>query len=87
MKETIGTSAGKIWRILNKSDEVAISKLPKMLKESDSMTYQVLGWLAREGKLGYRTEWRNTYVSLAKITIKELAYIASVYSLNRCKRN
>ena len=71
MKETIGTSAGKIWAVLKKSDEVAISELPKMLKESDSMTYQALGWLAREGKLEYRTEGRNTFVSLAKITVKE----------------
>jgi len=66
MKETIGTSAGKIWRILNKSDEVAIPKLPKMLKESDTTTYQALGWLAREGKIEYRSEGRTTFVSLIK---------------------
>jgi len=66
MKEKIGTSAGKIWRILQKSDEVAISKLPKMLKESDTITYQALGWLAREGKIEYRSESRMTFVSLIK---------------------
>ncbi len=66
MKEKIGTSAGEIWRILQKNGEVAISKLPKMLKKSDSVVYQALGWLAREGKLEYRTEGRNTFVSSIK---------------------
>ena len=66
MKEKIGTSAGKIWRVLKKSDEVAISKLPKMLKESDTITYQALGWLAREGKIEYRSEGRTTFVSLIR---------------------
>jgi uncharacterized membrane protein len=66
MKEKIGTSAGKIWRILKKSDEVAISKLPKILGESESITYQALGWLAREGKVEYRSEGRTTFVSLIK---------------------
>jgi len=66
MKETIGTSAGKIWRILNKSDEVAISKLPKVLGESEAITYQALGWLACEGKIEYRSKGRTTFVSLIK---------------------
>lgn len=66
MKEKIGTSAGKIWRVLKKSDEVAISQLPKVLGESESITYQALGWLAREGKIEYRSEGRTTFVSLIK---------------------
>nr|MBN2278783.1 winged helix-turn-helix domain-containing protein [candidate division Zixibacteria bacterium] len=66
MKEKIGTSAGKVWRILKKNDEVAISKLPKVLGESESVTYQALGWLAREGKIEYRSEGRATFVSLIK---------------------
>ena len=66
MKETIGISAGTIWRLLQKNDTVAISKLPKMLKENESMTYQALGWLAREGKIEYHSEGRATFVSLIK---------------------
>jgi len=66
MKEKIGTSAGKIWQVLKKSDEVAISKLPKMLKENNTIIYQALGWLAREGKIEYRSEGLTTFVSLTK---------------------
>ena len=62
----IGILAGNIWRVLKKNGEVAISKLPKMLKENDAMTYQALGWLAREGKIKYRAEGRMTFVSLIK---------------------
>jgi len=36
-----------MWQVLQKNGEVAISKLPNMLKESDAMTYQALDWLAR----------------------------------------
>ena len=64
MKEKIGTSAGKIWQILKKSGKVAISKLPKVLGENEPITYQALGWLAREGKIEYRSEGRTTFVSL-----------------------
>jgi len=71
MKEKIGTLAGTIWRILQKNGEVAISKLPTMLKESDSTAYQALGWLAREGKLEYRAVGRDTLVSLAKTIVVE----------------
>jgi Mn-dependent DtxR family transcriptional regulator len=71
MKERIGTSAGTIWRILQKEGEVAISKLPTMLNESDSMAYQALGWLAREGELEYRTEGSDSFVSLAKTIVVE----------------
>jgi hypothetical protein len=30
------------------------------------ITYQALGWLAREGKIEYRSEGRMTFVSLIK---------------------
>ncbi|MCB2229856.1 winged helix-turn-helix domain-containing protein [bacterium] len=62
----IGVLAGDIWQVLKKNGEVAISKLPKMLEESDAMAYQALGWLAREGKIEYRSEGRATFVSLVK---------------------
>jgi len=66
MKEKIGILAGKIWRLLQDNDTVAISKLPKMLKENEPMTYQALGWLARENKIEYRADGRAIYVSSTK---------------------
>lgn len=66
MREKIGISAGQIWEILQDNDKIAISKLSRMIGQNDTITYQALGWLAREGKIGYRLEGRSTYVSLIK---------------------
>jgi len=66
MEEKIGQTAGKIWQTLKKNDEVSIPQLPKMLKEKDALTYQALGWLAREGKISYHSTGKRTFVSLLK---------------------
>ncbi len=64
MKEQIGKTAGKIWDLLQKEDEIAISKFPKILNEKTQMVNQALGWLAREDKISYRQEANRTLVSL-----------------------
>ncbi|PWB75160.1 hypothetical protein C3F09_03000 [candidate division GN15 bacterium] len=66
MKDQIGQVAGKIWRTLETKGEVSLAQLPKILKEKDATAYQGLGWLAREGKVNYRTEGTRTFVSVVK---------------------
>jgi hypothetical protein len=66
MKEKIGLVAGKVWHALEKSGEVSLPQLPKLLKEKEVTVYQALGWLAREGKVSYRTEGTRTFVSIVK---------------------
>ncbi len=65
MKEKIGKTAGKIWDILQKQEEVAISQFPGMLNEKAVIVNQALGWLAREDKINYRKEGNRTLISLA----------------------
>lgn len=62
----IGNTAGRIWEILQQEDELTISQLPKALKVKESLVYQGLGWLAREGKIEYRTQGNKTVISLAR---------------------
>jgi hypothetical protein len=64
MHEKIGEVAGRIWKLLREKGEVSISQLPKSLKETDVITYQALGWLARESKIEYHTRKNRTSVSL-----------------------
>ncbi len=64
MKEKIGDAAGAVWRILNENDKVELSALPKLVKQKDTMAFQAVGWLAREDKIQYHTEGRNTFVAL-----------------------
>ncbi len=66
MKTQIGDTAGRIWKALQDKDEIAVSQLPKIVKERDALVYQGLGWLAREDKISYRVDGNKTYVSLAK---------------------
>ena len=64
MKTKIGETAGKIWNILRERDEVAISQIPRLMKEKTLIVYQALGWLAREDKIAYRAEGSKIYVAL-----------------------
>jgi hypothetical protein len=66
MKERIGETAGKIWQTLRENDEMTVSKLPKVMKEKETVVYQALGWLARENKVAYRTSGNRTFVSVSK---------------------
>ncbi len=65
MKEQIGQIAGTIWEVLQDKDRIALSQLPKAVGQKESVTYQALGWLAREDKIDYVTSGKITYVQLA----------------------
>jgi hypothetical protein len=66
MKEQIGKTAGAIWDALQKNERLAISKLPKIIKQRESLTYQAVGWLAREDKVDYEVEGKKTFLVLTK---------------------
>ncbi|MGD9347119.1 MAG: winged helix-turn-helix domain-containing protein [Candidatus Aminicenantes bacterium] len=66
MKNKIGETAGKIWKVLKKKGEVNVAQLPKLLNEKSAVVYQALGWLAREDKIDYQIKAAKTFVSLAK---------------------
>lgn len=67
MKDKIGDTAGRIWKIMRKKKEVNISQLPKLLEEKTAIVYQALGWLAREDKIEYRIEGTKTFASLTDV--------------------
>ena len=62
--ESIGVTAGRIWRALGSRDRVAVGTLTKSLKAESSLVQLALGWLARENKVELRREGRTLYVSL-----------------------
>lgn len=66
MKEKIGKMAGKIWEILRTKEEVEISRFPRMLNEKTDVTYQAIGWLAREDKIHYSKKSNKIYISLTE---------------------
>ncbi len=66
MKNKIGETAGKIWKVLKKKGELNVTQLPKVLNEKSAVVYQALGWLAREGKIDYKIKAAKTFVSLSE---------------------
>lgn len=66
MKEKIGEAAGKIWSILREKGELDITQIPKILKKKEIISYQALGWLAREEKIEYHRKRSATFVSLVE---------------------
>jgi hypothetical protein len=65
-KEKIGQTAGQVWEILDTKGEVGLTQLPRLLKLTSDLTYQAVGWLAREDKVAYHTKAGKVYVSLAE---------------------
>jgi hypothetical protein len=64
MKTRIGEMAGRVWKTLGEKEEVAVSKLPQILKEKGEIVYQALGWLAREDKIDFHKKGGKTFASL-----------------------
>ena len=64
-KEQIGETAGRIWTALGNKDEIGLEQLPRVLKAKSDITYQALGWLAREDKITYRTKAGKVFISLS----------------------
>ena len=66
MLEKIGQCADKTWHALGKAGEVNVLRLSEQLEERSVITYQALGWLAREGKIRYAQKGNQVYVSLTE---------------------
>ena len=65
MEDQITACAQKIVELLAKSREVNIMNLCENLSERNVVGYQALGWLAHDGRISYRRQGSQVYVSLA----------------------
>ena len=70
MKGKIIEAAGKTWKILGEQGEANIEQLARIIKETDEIAYQALGWLAREDKINYTTRSNKTFVSLVESELR-----------------
>jgi hypothetical protein len=60
----ISECADTVLRTLGDVGEINILRLAEYLGERSALTYQALGWLAREGKVRYRQNGAQVFVSL-----------------------
>lgn len=50
--DTIGLSAGQVWRVLDGAVAMGVKQLKKATKiKTDKELFAAIGWLAREGKI------------------------------------
>jgi hypothetical protein len=66
MRDQIGETAGRLWTELGSREEIGLTQLPRVLKAKSDVTYQALGWLAREDKITYRTKAGKVFISLSE---------------------
>jgi hypothetical protein len=64
MIDSIGETAGKIWKFLNQHGEANLNQIKKNVKADANMILQGIGWLAREDKLVIGKKARFTTYSL-----------------------
>lgn len=62
--QTIGETAGHIWRILHDEGELRLSTLQKRVDASATLLHLALGWLAREDKIEITPDGRSYRVRL-----------------------
>jgi predicted transcriptional regulator len=66
MFHTIGETAGEIWRLLESEGPLSTSALANMIKRPQAIVHMGIGWLAREGKLGFTETKRGMSISAKK---------------------
>lgn len=64
ISEQVGTTAGKVWHVLNDSGPQTVAQLKKKLNGTGELLSFALGWLAREDKIAISQEKKNYTVTL-----------------------
>jgi Winged helix-turn-helix domain (DUF2582) len=64
MIQSIGDTAGKVWRLLDEKGETKLSELKKGVGADPNLVLQAIGWLAREDKLLIEKKGRYIAYSL-----------------------
>ncbi len=62
--EKIGNNAGQVWSALS-TGELEVKAVKKAKKLNEKYLNLALGWFASEGKLSFREEEKELFVSLA----------------------
>lgn len=64
MKNTIGNSAGKVWKFLNTNGSSSVTKVANETGLSKTDIQRAIGWLAREEKISITQKGRTETISL-----------------------
>lgn len=62
--EIIGQNAGLLWKSLHEKGPATVSELKKRTKLGETEMQRGIGWLAREGKVGFDQQGRSVKLFL-----------------------
>jgi Winged helix-turn-helix domain (DUF2582) len=74
MHEEIGTTAGKIWHVLNQKGELSLLQLKKEVNQKAPLFDWAIGWLAREDKIVIKPERLSFRIQLKEAHSAEAAH-------------
>ena len=63
MEEKIASCAKRILELLEQGEILNILRLAERLEERNVISYQALGWLARDGKVHYEQKGSQVFIS------------------------
>ncbi|TWT88550.1 hypothetical protein Mal64_20330 [Pseudobythopirellula maris] len=63
-EELIGRTAGEVWGVLAADGEQTLAAVKKRVMAPGDVVMASIGWLAREGKLTFKTSGRSLKLSL-----------------------
>ena len=64
MNDSIGETAGLIWKFLDENGPASATKIATVTKLNKNLIQRAIGWLASEGKLEFEMNGRNETISL-----------------------
>jgi hypothetical protein len=64
MIQSIGDTAGKVWKLLNEKGQANLTQLKKGVEADPNLVLQAIGWLAREDKLLIQKNGRHIKYAL-----------------------
>ena len=64
MSNTVGNTAGKIWKYLEENGPTSIAKMTRETKIDEKNIQRGIGWLAQEGKVSIEILNRAETISL-----------------------
>lgn len=64
MSDSIGETAGLIWKFLDENGPASATKITTATKLNKNLVQRGIGWLASEGKLDFEMNGRNETISL-----------------------
>ena len=64
--QAVGETAGRVWEWLQRNGTTNLATVERQVEAPSALVHMAIGWLAREGKLDFRQDGRQTQLWLTE---------------------